>query len=380
MLWIYLHGEKILARPMTALGFMSGTSMDGIDAAIIETDGEVIKRFGPTCASTFKPEQRNLLMRAIEAARHLTDRNARPGVLAEAEEFITQAHSDVAIDLMRREDLRPDDIDVIGFHGQTVFHKPEDGLTIQIGDGAKLAALTGIDVVSDFRAADMVAGGQGAPLAPVFHQALLHYAGFKGVGVCVNIGGISNISWISQNADMIAFDTGPGNVLLDAWCQRHLNQPFDRDGVLSSCGEVNEDVLKTLLDNPYFSTPPPKSLDKTSFDLTALARLSVEDGAATLAAFTAQTIALSKTHMPQVPQQWIICGGGRLNAAIMHELQQRIGPSVISAETAGFNGDDVEAQAFGYMAVRTLRGLPLTFPGTTGVATPTCGGVVWRAL
>jgi len=365
---------------MTALGFMSGTSMDGIDAAIIETDGEVIKRFGSTCASTFKPEHRNLLMRAIEAARHLSDRNARPGVLTEAEEFITQAHSAVAHDLMKREGLTADDIDIIGFHGQTVFHKPEDGLTIQIGDGAKLAALTGIDVVCDFRAADMVAGGQGAPLAPVFHQALLHYAGFKQGGVCVNIGGISNISWISQDADMIAFDTGPGNVLLDAWCQRHLNQPFDRDGVLSSSGEVNEDVLKTLLDNPYFSTPPPKSLDKTSFDLTLLARLSVEDGAATLAAFTAQSIALSQAHLPQTPQQWIICGGGRLNAAIMRQLQQRIETSVISAETAGFNGDDVEAQAFGYLAVRTLRELPLTFPGTTGVATPTCGGVVWRAL
>ncbi len=375
-----MHGEKILARPMTALGFMSGTSMDGIDAAIIETDGEVITRFGPTCASSFTSEQRHLLMRAVEAARQLTDRNARPGVLAEAEEFITQAHSDVAIDLMKREGLAPDDIDIIGFHGQTVFHKPEDGLTIQIGDGAKLAALTGIDVVSDFRAADMVAGGQGAPLAPVFHQALLHYAGFNGGGVCVNIGGISNISWIPQSADMIAFDTGPGNVLLDAWCQRHLDQPFDRDGVLSSSGEVNEDVLKTLLDNPYFSQPPPKSLDKTSFDLTLLAGLSVEDGAATLAAFTAQTIALSQAHLPETPQQWIICGGGRLNAAIMRQLQQRIGPSVISAEAAGFNGDDVEAQAFGYLAVRSLRELPLTFPGTTGVATPTRGGVVWRAL
>jgi len=369
----------MLARPMKALGFMSGTSMDGIDAAIIETDGETIGRFGPTCASTFNPEQRHLLMRAIEDARQLKHREARPGVLAQAEEFITQAHSEVAIELMKQEGLAPGDIDIIGFHGQTVFHKPEAGLTIQIGDGAKLAALTGIDVVSDFRAADMVAGGQGAPLAPVFHQALLHYAGFNGGGVCVNIGGISNISWISQSADMIAFDTGPGNVLLDAWCQRHLDQPFDRDGVLSSSGEVNEDVLKQLLDNPYFNKPPPKSLDKTSFDLTLLAPLSVEDGAATLAAFTAQTIAMSQAHMPEVPPKWIICGGGRLNAAIMRQLQQRIEASVISAEAAGFNGDDVEAQAFGYLAVRTLRGLPLTFPGTTGVATPTCGGAIHRA-
>ena len=355
--------------------------MDGIDAAIIETDGETIERLGPAHASTFNPAQRDLLMQAINVARQMTDRNARPAALAEAEHFITAAHGDVAAQLMSEEGLTPRDIDVIGFHGQTVFHQPEEALTIQIGDGAQLAAMTGIDVVCDFRAADMAAGGQGAPLVPVFHRALQHYSGFDGgAGVFVNIGGISNVTWISPGTDMIAFDTGPGNVLLDAWCQRHLKQPYDLDGVLSCLGNVNNVVLDILLDHPYFSKAPPKSLDKTSFDLNALAPLSVVDGAATLAAFTAQTIAQSQAHMPQIPQQWIICGGGRLNAGIMRELQMRIDAPVVSAEEAGFEGDTVEAQAFGYLAVRSLHGLPLTFPGTTGVSAPTCGGIIHRAL
>ncbi len=365
---------------MMALGFMSGTSMDGIDAALIRSDGETIEQFGPTCSSVFKPAQHRLLMAAVDVARTMKNRHARPAVLAEAEDFITTAHSEVAIELMSCESLSPEDIDIIGFHGQTVFHKPQDGLTIQLGDGAKLASLTGIDVVCDFRAADMVAGGQGAPLAPIFHRALMQYSGFEGANVCVNIGGISNITWISQSGEMIAFDTGPGNVLLDAWSQRHLNQPFDRDGFLSSSGKVNEDILKQLLDNPWFKIPPPKSLDKTDFDLNNLDRLSAGDGAATLAAFTAQTIANSLIHMPKIPKKWIISGGGRLNSAIMRELRLRIGPTVTSAEDAGFNGNDIEAQAFGFMAVRSLRGLPLTFPRTTGVPTPTQGGVVHRAL
>ncbi len=363
---------------MMALGFMSGTSMDGIDAALIRTDGETVEHFGPTCSSVFTPAQRRLLMAAVDVAGTMKSRHTRSAVLAEAEDFITTAHSEVAIDLMSRESFTPDDIDIIGFHGQTVFHKPEAGLTIQIGDGAKLADLTNIDVVCDFRAADMAAGGQGAPLAPVFHRAMLQYSGFEGAGVCVNIGGISNITWISPNGEMIAFDTGPGNVLLDAWSQRHLNQPFDRDGILSSSGNVNEDILEGLLDNPYFRKPPPKSLDKTDFNLENLDRLSAGDGAATLAAFTAQTIANSLIHMPKTPKKWIISGGGRLNCAIMRELRLRIGPAVSSAEDAGFNGNDIEAQAFGFLAVRSLRGLPLTFPGTTGVPVPTSGGVLHR--
>lgn len=368
-----------MARSMVAMGFMSGTSMDGIDAAIIETDGETIKRFGPTCARSFNRQQHALLMQAIGAARNIKSRTERPGVLAKAEHFITHAHSEVANELMAREGLTTGDIDIIGFHGQTVFHKPEAALTVQIGDGAKLAALTGIDVVSDFRAADMVAGGQGAPLAPVFHRAMQQHSGFNEVGVCVNIGGISNITWLSRSGDMIAFDTGPGNVLLDAWCQRHLDQPFDRDGELSSSGTVDEGVLEILLQNPYFKKPPPKSRDKTDFDLTGVEALSVADGAATLAAFSAETIAMSQHHMPEPPQKWIICGGGRLNAAIMRELQQRIEAPVVSAEEAGFSGGDIEAQAFGYLAVRVVNGLPITFPGTTGVPTPTLGGVVHRA-
>ncbi len=363
---------------MMALGFMSGTSMDGIDAALIKTNGETIEHFGPTCSSVFKPAQRRLLMAAVEVARTMKNRHARPAVLAEAEDFITTAHSEVALELMSRESLTPDDIDIIGFHGQTVFHKPEASLTIQIGDGAKLADLTNIDVVCDFRAADMAAGGQGAPLAPVFHRAMLQYSGFKGASVCVNIGGISNITWISPNGELIAFDTGPGNVLLDTWSQRHLNQPFDRDGMLSSSGNVNEDILEGLLDNPYFRKPPPKSLDKTDFNLENLDRLSAGDGAATLAAFTAQTIANSLIHMPKTPKKWIVSGGGRLNCAIMRELRLRIGPTVTSAEDAGFNGNDIEAQAFGFLAVRSLRGLPLSFPRTTGVPVPTSGGVLHR--
>ncbi len=368
-----------MARSLVALGFMSGTSLDGIDAAIIETDGEKIFKFGPTYSHGYDKEQRDLLTRAIKAARHLQDRYARPGILPEAEDFITQAHADVAAEFMKNEGLLPQHIDIIGFHGQTVFHKPEDGLTVQIGDGAQLAALTGIDVVGDFRAADMIAGGQGAPLAPVYHQALQHYSGTTQTSVCVNIGGISNITWVSPGCDLIAFDTGPGNVLLDAWAQQYLNQPFDRDGEFALSGTVCPSVLEKLLANTYFELAPPKSLDKTYFELGGVAELRPQDAAATLAAFTAETIARSQNHMPEPPEKWIICGGGRLNQAIMQELQHRLSAPVISAEDAGFRGDDIEAQAFAYLAVRALKGLPLTFPKTTGVPAPTRGGLIHRA-
>jgi anhydro-N-acetylmuramic acid kinase len=273
---------------------------------------------------------------------------------------------------LRKAGLTRADIAYIGFHGQTVLHRPSDRRTWQIGDGAALACATGIPVVNEFRLADVAAGGQGAPFAPLYHLVLTR--NMEHPVAVVNIGGVANVTYVGANGELIAFDTGPGNAALDDWAHLHTGEAVDRDGKLARSGRVNEAVLARMLDHPSFLRPPPKSLDRFDFPMAAVERLSAADGAATLTAFTAAAIARANEHLPQAPKAWIICGGGRHNPVLMAELRARLPGKVMTAEEAGWRGDFLEAEAFAYLAVRSVRGLPLSLPSTTGVPYPMTGG------
>ncbi len=269
-------------------------------------------------------------------------------------------------------------VDVIGFHGQTVLHRPERRLTVQLGDGPALSAALGAPVVYDFRAADMERGGQAAPLVPIFHRALALRASLPLPAVFVNIGGIANVTFVADGPAeaLIAFDAGPGNCLLDDWAMRHSGEPLDRDARLALAGTVNRKALAALLSHPFFSAPPPKSLDRNAFSLDALAELSPEDGAATLTAFTVAGIAASARVFPSRPKSWIVAGGGTRNPHMIEGLRRVLGPDMMTADVAGFSSDFMEAQAFAYLAARRLKELPSSFPGTTGAPVPVVGGVV----
>jgi anhydro-N-acetylmuramic acid kinase len=362
-----------MGKTMRAIGLMSGTSMDGIDLALLETDGENAVQRGPSHTLAYDGHFRSELTQAIHEARDLADRDARPGILAAVERELTERHADAIKDFLTRQGLQPADIDVVGFHGQTVLHLPDRRLTVQLGDGALLAKLTGIDVVYDLRAADCAAGGQGAPLVPVYHRALSAKLPERPV-VVLNIGGVANATWIGGDGALIAFDTGPGNALLDDWMARHTGASVDADGRTAAAGRSDEDALTALLTHQYFGVPPPKSLDRNAFSPEPLAGLSTEDGAATLTAFTAASIARAREHFPAQPHLWVISGGGRRNKTLMAMIAERVEAAVAPAEAAGMDGDAMEAEAWAYLAVRSLRGLPITFPGTTGAPRPLTGG------
>lgn len=368
-----------MSKTMRAIGLMSGTSLDGIDIALIETDGENrLERLG--CHTIpYEARFRSDLAAALTDAAHLKDRSERSGCLARVEAELTDRHADAVLAFLRDRALQPSAVDVVGFHGQTVLHRIEAArtLTVQIGDGQRLAARIGIDVVHDLRAADAAAGGQGAPLAPVYHRALGAKLPERPVAVA-NIGGVGNVTWIGRDGTLIAFDTGPGNALLDDWMLQHTGRAIDADGATAARGRINEDALTALLTHAYFGQVPPKSLDRNAFSLASVRGLSVEDGAATLAAFTAASMARAREHFPQEPRLWVICGGGRRNRTLMAMIAGRVDGAVAPAEAAGLDGDAVEAEAWAYMAVRSLKGLPITFPGTTGVTQPLTGGVLAR--
>ncbi len=354
--------------PVWALGLMSGTSMDGIDAAIIETDGKKIISFGPSATTPYPQELRD----DIAAALGLSEPSP------ELIERLTDAHAEAVMALMSAHKEYKERISIIGLHGHTVLHAPEDRRTLQIGDGNRLARKTRCDVVYDFRTADVAAGGQGAPLAPLYHRALA--GDLEKPLAVVNIGGISNITWIGDTPedDPIAFDTGPGNALLDDWVSGQRDLTYDRDGAVSSAGSVDAEVLDNLLENTFFRRKPPKSLDRLDFDLALLQGLTSEDGAATLVAFTCRAIASQIGLLPSAPARLLITGGGRHNPSIMTTLQNIVGARVDPVEAVGWDGDAMEAQAFAFLAVRSLRGLPLSMPSTTGVPKPMTGGRLSR--
>lgn len=366
-----------------AIGLMSGTSLDGVDIALIETDGEGRLSRGPRATTDYSPGFRDRLRQAIVDARGLTDRRHRPGCLADVERELTDRHAETVERFLGQLGLQATGVDCLGFHGQTVLHRPEQRLTVQLGDGHALAAATGIDVVYDLRADDCAAGGQGAPLVPVYHRALVSQLTERPIAI-VNIGGVGNVTWIGRDGRLVAFDTGPGNALIDDWMQARTGIALDAEGAAARAGRAEEALLHQLLMHPYFAAPPPKSLDRDTFrtlveDLLPRGNMTTEDGAATLTAFTAATIARSREHVPQEPELWIICGGGRRNRALMETLAGIVQNAVVPAEAVGLDGDSLEAEAWAYLAVRSLRKLPITFPGTTGVPQPMCGGRVAKA-
>lgn len=369
---------------MRALGLMSGTSMDGIDAALIDTDGEGVHWLGPSLTLPYGEDDRALLRAALEDARGLNSRDGRPGALAAAERRITDLHAQAVHALLTPLRLSPSDLDVVGFHGQTVFHRPEAGLTVQIGEGARLARLLGTRVVADFRAADVAAGGQGAPLVPVFHQALVASLNLTGPVAVLNVGGVANVTWLDGKADPIACDTGPGNALIDDFVFARAGLPFDEGGRIAASGRLDEAALADLLNHPFFAAPPPKSLDRNDFrafvaDRAGLSGRSTADGALLLTALTAAAVAALVPLLPRPPEMWVVGGGGARNPVLLGQLEGRLHRPVRPAEAVGWSADALEAHAFGYLAVRALRGLPLTFPTTTGVSGPLTGGLIFQA-
>jgi len=361
---------------VSALGLMSGTSLDGIDVALIRTDGERIAEFGPVGYRPYAEAERDLLRRALAAAPALTDRTARPGALAEAEALVTQAHARAVEDFLATNGIDRHDLAVIGFHGQTVLHRPEQRLTVQIGDGAALARLLGVPVAFDLRAADVAAGGQGAPLVPVFHRALVADLKRAQPVAVLNVGGVANVTYI-DGPDLIACDTGPGNALIDDFMRARTGAACDRDGTTAARGRIDEAWLAAALAHPFFAAPPPKSLDRNAFAGLAVSAPSIEDGAATLTAFTAAAVAAVMPLLPRPPQSWIVAGGGARNPTLLRMLADRVAPaSVETAQAIGWASDAVEAQAFAYLAVRSLNGEPITFPKTTGAPRPMTGGLL----
>ncbi|MBV8521479.1 MAG: anhydro-N-acetylmuramic acid kinase [Acetobacteraceae bacterium] len=353
---------------LRVIGLMSGTSLDGVDAAGLETDGERIGSFGPALTIPYDARLRTDLRQMLDFAPVLAPQDPRlPSVVAR----LTEYHAQAVAALRWPASL-------IGFHGQTVLHRPDRRQTWQVGDAAMLAARTGIAVAHDFRAADVAVGGQGAPLAPVFHATLA--ANLQKPLAVLNLGGVANVTWIGEDGALIAFDTGPGNGPLDDWAARHTGEPFDRDGQMARGGHPDASVLARLMGHPYFRRRSPKSLDRLEFSdwivSSGVDRLSAADGAATLVAFTAEAVAAAQ--FPAPPRRWLVCGGGRRNPALMGALRAVLQATVQPVEAVGWNGDALEAQCFAYLAARVWAGLPLTFPGTTGVAYPLAGGVITR--
>ena len=346
---------------MRIIGLMSGTSLDGVDAALLETDGETITAIGPALTLPYPVHLR-------AALRDLLD---RAPVLAVDDFALLATTRDMTLHHAAAVRALAVPADMIGFHGQTILHRPEAAVTWQIGDAALLARETGLPVAWDFRSADVAAGGQGAPLVPLFHQALA--MGLERPLAVLNIGGVANLTWIGAG-NLIACDTGPGNALLDDYCLRHTGEAMDRDGRLAAAGTADEAILAQLLAHPFFARPAPKSLDRQDFAaaLPLVESLAPSDATATLAAFTARAVAA--TPWPARPSRLLVTGGGRHNPAIMTALRQVFACPVEPVESVGWDGDALEAQCFAYLAARVQRGLPLSEPGTTGVPKPMTGG------
>jgi anhydro-N-acetylmuramic acid kinase len=350
-------------KPLRAIGLMSGTSLDGVDAAWIETDGETVTATGPAATLLYEDDVRADLRRLLDLAPTIKPDDP---FLRATERRLTIDHS-IAVSLLGRS------ADIIGLHGQTILHDPAHRRTWQIGDAALLAHRCRLPVVHDFRTADVAAGGEGAPLAPLYHAALA--ASLPKPLLVVNIGGVANLTYLGADGTILACDTGPGNGPLDDFCARHTGEPFDKDGALAASGFARQDRLATLLAHPYFARPAPKSLDRLTFARLvedAVAGLDIPDGAATLAAFTAAAIAAAP--LPAPPLRVLVCGGGRKNRNILDRLAKLFPCTVDPVETVGWDGDALEAQCFAFLAVRHLRGLPLSLPTTTGVPTPMAGG------
>ncbi|MEM9059140.1 MAG: anhydro-N-acetylmuramic acid kinase [Pseudomonadota bacterium] len=384
--------EVATGKPIWAIGFMTGTSMDGVDGALIKTDGETIFEFGATHFEYIPDEAEITIVKAMDWAEgmrtdDLTEHRASgfEGVyeIEMLVETMTQAHL-VVIDELITMSGSGSDADslgsIIGVHGQTILHRPLEGFTLQIEPDTSQFPLP---CITDFRRLDLDAGGEGAPLAPFYHFALAKFIGATEPVAFLNIGGVGNVTWIdpvkatpSEDGALMAFDTGPGNALINDWMGKRTGEEMDSNGMSAATGRIHPDRLVSNSAQAYLDRRPPKSLDRNEFHgvLGAVEGLTTNDGAATLTAFTADCVAESVRHMPSPPSRWLVCGGGRHNNTMMRMLQDRLDAPVEPVEAVGLDGDMLEAQAFAYLAVRVLRGLPTSAPSTTGCREPVCGG------
>jgi anhydro-N-acetylmuramic acid kinase len=350
------------------LGCMSGTSVDGIDLAIVTTDGVTDVSEGPTFYRGYTDEERNIIRQAFS-------RKAKDHVTDEAERIVTEAHID-AIQSFR--DQCKVEFNIIAFHGQTITHDPADNFTWQIGDAEILARAISAPVIYDFRGDDVKQGGQGAPLLPIYHRALLIKSQIALPSVIINIGGVSNITYLSHDDNLIAFDCGAGNALMDDVMKHYFGKPYDQQGQVARRGIVHENLLDELLSHTFFSAPFPKSLDRNAWDVTNLQTLAPEDQMATLIEFTARGIAKGVGDLPEKPLSIYVTGGGRHNDYLMELIGRRTNTNTLSVDVLGWDGDFMEAQGFAYMGARILNQLPISFPQTTGVPHPMVGGKIFR--
>lgn len=363
-----------MARPLIkAVGVISGTSMDGIDVSIVDTDGELTVVPGPGLTVPYPTDVRETLQALIADPQR-----ARTELLEELEERVTDAHMGAIRHFLDENGLSNRDVQLIGFHGQTIYHRPDIRFTRQLGLGEQVARTFGIDTVYRFRHADVAAGGEGAPLVPLYHQALARE--LRQPLMVLNLGGVGNVSYIDSDT-VIAFDTGPANALLDDFMLQRRSLAYDEDGRLAALGQIHQPLVDAFMAHSYFDRRAPKSLDRQDFHRWAeiVTPLSDADGAATLAAFTLESILSALRHVPKAPNHWLVTGGGRRNRHLMENLRSRLGVKVDPVEAVGWNGDFLEAQAFGYLAVRSVQGLPLSLPTTTGVFAPMPGGELCRA-
>ena len=369
----------LIMEPIWAVGLMTGTVLDGnIDVALIKTDGERIDDFGTYTLAPYPQSIRTLLEETLRQARAWNFDGPEPAIFREAEDALTRAQSAAVKDLVEDYGLTMADIGVVGFHGQTVLHRAPRpgrlGQTRQLGDGQLMHDITGAKVVYDFRSADMRAGGQGAPLSAAYHAALMRNAGATGDMAVLNLGGVANVTWWDGADGFFAFDTGPANAPLNDFIKSKGLGDMDRDGALARAGTVDEARLARLLEHPYLSKPYPKSLDRFDFGAAMADGLGAEDGAALLTAFTAAAVGKGLDLLPRRPKRLVVSGGGRHNPTMMAMLENRARVEVVQAEALGWKGDAVEAECFAFLAVRVLRGLPISFPTTTGVPQPMQGG------
>ena len=355
----------MLEKHTKAIGLMSGTSADGVDVAYIDTDGKEFVFFGPSQSFGFP--------------RALKDRLINTKVDDETnsiiEKHLTLFHFESIKKFMKINHLNKHNIDLVGFHGHTIYHNPVDRLTVQLGDGKLLAKCLEIPVINDFRSEDVKNGGEGAPLTPIFHSVLAKKL-TKPVAI-LNIGGVANVTWVGKQIDeLMAFDVGPGNAMIDDWVFSQGLGDYDKNGCIAAKGFVNADILNRYLSHDFFQQKPPKSLDRNSFSLELVKGLTIEDATATLSEFTAESVRKSQVFFPSPVTQWIVCGGGRLNRELMRMLGVKLDAPVVRSEEVGWDGDALEAQAFAFLAVRSKMKLPLSFPNTTGVKNSTVGGVL----
>ncbi|MEC4594938.1 MULTISPECIES: anhydro-N-acetylmuramic acid kinase [Nitrospirillum] len=370
-------------RAKWAIGLMTGTVLDGmIDIAAVRTDGVEVLEFGPWTLAPYPADVRALLADAVARALAWQFQGPDPEIFAEAERRLSRAQADAVARFLADNGIAADEVAAIGFHGQTVLHRApvpgRVGDTRQLADGQLMADQLGIDVVYDFRTADVRAGGQGAPLSASYHVALLRGLPTGPKVAVLNLGGVGNITWWDGRDRFVAFDTGPANGPINDWIRRHGAGEMDRDGAMAKSGRVDEPRLARLLAHPYLTAPYPKSLDRYDFTADMAAGLGLADGAATLTAFTAGAVGRGLDLLPVRPARLIVCGGGRKNPAIMAALAERARVEVVPAEAVGWRGDAVEAECFAYLAARVLAGLPISFPLTTGVPRPLTGGRVAR--